>query len=81
MPSCFTLEIVKKEDHVLRFRFRDDEDFILIFGYLKYDGCCNWETPGTCMNHACGIEYFERLKITFDELYALGREHFNNGLF
>lgn len=42
---------------VLAFVMHDaQDDEPRTYGYVKWDGCVNWSTTDTCMEHFCGAE-------------------------
>jgi hypothetical protein len=43
-----------------------------IDGYLKWDGCINWQTNPHVMYHGCSPEMIDQLKDIFSIVYAIG---------
>lgn len=46
----------------------------LVEGDVKFDRCCNWQTPRGLMAHACEPEEFEVLAQAMRRIYADGAE-------
>ena len=40
-------------------------------GYVKWDGCSNWQTNPDCMAHFCGPNQGEDLATIWQEIYRL----------
>ena len=41
------------------------------YGWLKWDGCCNFAYPGDGDDHVCGIEGFEARFFNWQKVYAV----------
>lgn len=54
------------------------EEDILITGFLKWDGCCNWQTNPDCMYHFCGSNDAVKLAKLFEYLYSAGSKYISN---
>jgi hypothetical protein len=39
-------------------------------GSVKWDGCCNYEYPGDCLLHRCGLKGFEVDYLVMKRIYA-----------
>lgn len=48
-----------------------------ISGWLKWDGCINWQTNSDCMAHGCGPGMIEALRDVFAVVYRIGKRHFD----
>lgn len=46
-------------------------------GYLKWDGCINWQTNPECMVHGCSPRHVDWINAVFGAVYAYGKRHFD----
>lgn len=49
---------------------------VFVKGYLKWDGCINWETIGC--NHFCDETHLKELSDMFIKTWELGKTHIKN---
>lgn len=54
---------------------RDEEDDWDYGGFLKSDGCLNWETSPFCMAHFCELDEIRILREAFDAVGDLAALH------
>jgi hypothetical protein len=74
-PDDYWLEFKLCENKILT---NSDDNFPVITGRLKWDGCMDWETNPICMYHFCSPKDVFDLAKMFDYLYSIGKEHITN---
>jgi len=63
-------------DHHIDFQILNlnasEEDNVDAYGFLKYDGCMNWQTDPDCMAHFCDPEQAGNFMNAIKHVWTLG---------
>lgn len=69
---CRYITKLENNSHYASFEIIDteDENFVVISGSVKWDGCINWQTNSECMAHACDAEELKKQLELVNVVYA-----------
>jgi hypothetical protein len=53
--------------------YNGDEEDIVFSGYIKWDGCSNWDTDKNCSIHFCGLDGLYNFNECLKECYRIAK--------